>query len=179
MAKKKIPGIQRPYTFSEFFSIIEQYANERGLVNVELDYFNVCSLERDTEITDYDCEFYSETRYGGSEGIYTVFYMRKGEKVMRFATAKNLCTDDENFVNMHVFGAKITLLINETVWKNREMFEWSGYNVGHEKDGKRQTVWICARRENAEMRARELLKDGAVKVFIRDNATRKITEYEN
>lgn len=174
--KKKIAGIERPYTFYEFFKIIEKIAKENNVPCInDLEYFSTYDYDGKTMNED-DVLFTSETNYGGCEGIYTVFYLNGKEKV-KFATAKNLSSNDDTYVNMHIFAAKVCLIANNYVWSDHSIeFNWTGYDVGYKKDGKIVYAWCCGKLENAKAKANEMREEN-YEVYIRDNATRKITPF--
>lgn len=166
---KKIAGQDRPYTIAEFFSIVSNLVEQ----SVPLDYFNPSSLDKTLQNDDFI--IVSETTFGGNEGIYSDFYLRFGGERIDFATAKTLLEGDENFIAMHVFAAKFALVANRYIREHDEEFNWSGFNVYTEKDGKLVHQWWCGKIENAQRAASELKKRGE-KTQIRDNSTRKFVD---
>lgn len=73
----------------------------------ELDYF---SGHDDVEPMPYDL-YYSVTRHGGSEGIYTHFYAQRESDQSKqwIATAKTLWEDDTHYIKMHELAAKVCI----------------------------------------------------------------------
>lgn len=171
MSKKK-PGTERPYTFSEFLSIVEKLAAGNGVEFIEqLDYF--LASEREAKIVRDDCTITSVTRYGGSEGIYSGFTIKQGGEEQRLFTAKTLWESDEAFVKMHVFAANIVLIADRYIKEHGEEFNWSGYDVGYTNDkGAMVPYFWCATKEQATARAAEV-KEKGLAAYIRDNETRK------
>lgn len=96
MAKKRI-------TFLDIFHNLNKahgYDNEYCL-----DYFHG---DRDKEPKPYD-DYYTITRFGACEGIYTDFYVQReaDESKEHIATAKTLNEDDLSFIRMHELAAKV------------------------------------------------------------------------
>lgn len=58
----------------------------------------------------YD-DYFTITRFGGCEGIYTSFYVERESdgKHELIATAKNLGDSDADFMKMHELGTKVVL----------------------------------------------------------------------
>lgn len=53
MAKKKIAGIDRPFKFWEFQSLVEKIAKEQNIEGFDIqEYFGTAGLSRDEEIRD-------------------------------------------------------------------------------------------------------------------------------
>lgn len=177
--KKKIAGLERPYTFSEFQRKMENMAKEQNFPCMsELDYFIVGFSEREQELDDWDIYFYSTTKHGGCEGIYTDFFIRRNGKEIEFATAKTLSEDDNSFINMHVFAAKFVILANNYVENHEDEFNWRGFDVKLRKNERPYGGWWCPTEEKAKQKADEILSEEKdVKIIIRDNRTRKVTEY--
>lgn len=183
MAKKKIAGKERPYTFREFLRLIEDMAKSQDVPYLDqLDYFLAdayMKYPKENEILDYDFQMVSRTHFGGSEGIYTTFLIERYPKDVQFATAKTLGETDEDYIGMCAMAARICLIANTYVKKHTDEFDWTGFNVDFEKDGRPYGGYICGKIEQAEELAARMKKDEpSVKVTIRDNATRKVKEYK-
>lgn len=75
-----------------------------------LDYF----ISDDKEPKPYDL-FYSTTKFGNCEGIYTDFYVvREADQTpVHIATAKTLFDSDEAYIKMHELGAKVSLELSK------------------------------------------------------------------
>ena len=177
MAKKKIAGIDRPFKFWEFQSLVEKIAKEQNIEGFDIqEYFGTASMSRDEEIRDISFDVTTETCFGSCEGIYTdIVFWKNGER-KRFAVAKTLSRRDEDFVKMSVFGAKIVLIIRKYIDEHEDEFTFSGFNVGHERDGKKLCEWICGSIESAKEKAREV-QDFYGNAWIRDNSTRKFVKF--
>ena len=195
MAKKKTAGLERAYDYNEFFDLIIRLAKEQGHdfeLEANLDYFNADREHYDMEhhkdvyrtLEDIEWDIVSETHFGGNEGIYTCFYVRRYDtndhKFLRYdlATAKTLGTSDEDYMAMHAMAARFELIARQYVDKHQDEFNWTGYDVTGTKDGKYFGGWFCYRADNAELRAQELLQHGADTVTIRNNSTRENKTYE-
>ncbi len=181
---KKIAGKERPYDYYEFKCIVEKFAREASVPCIdELDYFDSCKdydATEDKVIDRDDYEIFSQTRYGSSEGIYSDFYLSYGDTKKRVMVAKNLSRDDVTFVKMHIFAAQIVLIAKMYIENNKDEFNWRGFDVSYLKDdGKTIPYMWCGKIENTNKYVQELLTkhDDVEKVFVRDNATRKVTEY--
>ena len=192
MAKnKKQAGTERPYNFYEFVGLVIGICKEQGHdleAEARLEYFTADEEHEGDkwyyrDIVDIDWNLISRTVYGGSEGIYTVFYMErydydKRETVRyRMATAKNCSRSDEDYMAMHVMAARFELAANNYIDKHMEDFNWRGYDVKGYKDGKKWGGWWCPSRPNADKRAVEMIGDGADYVTIRDNKTRETEKF--
>lgn len=97
MAKKK--KITFCNIFNEFYHKYEE--------DYKLDYF---SGYDEIEPKPYD-DYYAITTFGGSEGIYTSFYVQREAdgSEERIAVAKTLSESDEAYLKMHELAAKVCL----------------------------------------------------------------------
>ena len=170
----KQAGIDRPYSCYEFKKIIERLAKEANIVMLDsLDYF--LPYDGDKLLNRNDLYIISKTDFGSNEGIYTDFYSfgSDGEKCLM--VAKTLLQDDEAFVKMHEFAARVTLLANNYINTHNDEFNWTDYDLGVKgNDGVIHWVYMCDD-ENYVRFVSELHEKHDV-VYVRDNATRKITE---
>lgn len=177
MANKKKAGTERPYTWREFREIIEDICKEQNVVMIkELEYFDSFPDMRDKSVDDnqiYSLE--STTVFGGSEGVYSDFYVRIKNERKEVLIAKNCSGDKNTFIKMHEFAARVCLICFDYLDSHKDEFAWTGYNVGYWKDGKRVNVWICANHETAMRHAMEIEKDGD-KPYIRNNKSREYEE---
>src|SRR5574344_395130 len=156
---KKQAGLERPYTVAEFVSIIEKMAKEQHIKMMdELDYLS--PMNRENILNDGDTYIISLTTFGGSEDIM-------------IALAKHLGEDDETFVQMHEFSARITLMMNKYIFKHSEEFEWKNYSIGHMAHDRVIWDWYCAE-SKCENHITEML-ESCEEVIVRNNATREIT----
>ena len=179
--KKKIAGIDRPYTSIDLGKIIDRYIEEGNWENKAcLDYYSTWDIN-ETEIVSEAFDSFSITTFGSNEGIYTDFYIEyQGKEKICLLTAKTLGTTKEYYVNMHEMAADVGYKFNEFVCKNLDNFLWSGYSVSFvDKDGTEHNWVICGNMERVAYNANELRKEhGATKVFYVDNYTRKKHEYK-
>lgn len=175
--KNRKAGTERPYTFSEFFTIVTNIAKERKIDFLDkLDYIDGHSWEEPDEITERFA-ITSVTTFGGSEGIYSDFilyndYYNNG---IHFATAKTLYESGEAFVRMSTMAANICMIAREYISTHQEEFNWSGFEVYINEN-----PWlICPCKESAITHAKEFAKEHPdAKVRVRDNSTRKDVEYK-
>lgn len=180
--KKKIAGIDRPYTSIDLGKIIAKYIEEGNWENKAcLDYYSTWDIN-ETEIVSEAFDSFSITTFGSSEGIYTDFYIEyQGKEKIRLLTAKTLGTTKEYYVNMHEMAADVDYKFDEFIRKNLDKFLWSGYRLYYVgKDGEEHdSNLICGSMERVAYNANEFLKEyGATKVFYVDNYTRKKHEYK-
>lgn len=174
--EKKLAGTERPYTWHEFLSIIRSIMEQQNVVmHDHLDYFDAdweCAY-KPIDLSVWDWHVVSETDFGGSEGIYSGFYVRmQGEPLRRIATAKTLKEGDDAYVAMHEFAARVCLAIRHYVSDHEDEFNWTGYDVGYMEGDKRVTYMLAHEHDNALKYARELKVKGR-KAWLRDNAKRK------
>lgn len=172
-------GTERPYTWWEFLKIIRNIAEEQKIVmHDELDYFDTGYEQSDKPIDlgVWDWWLVSQTDFGGNEGVYSDFYVRiDGGERRHVFTAKTLDGSRDAYVKMHEFAARVCLIVRDYVEEHEDEFNWSDYDVGYWKDGKRVTYMLSHKRENALNYAGELKVSG-YKAWIRDNEKRKYEE---
>ena len=127
MKKKKRPGIERPFTFEEFCSLVEKEAKNQGIPYFdELDYFS--PLNEDNEITTIDFDTLCRVHRGGNEGIYAYFYFRFSDgKELNFAVAKTLGGQDSDYISMHTLAGHICLIIDKYIGEHLCEFTWCKY----------------------------------------------------
>lgn len=176
MAKEKVAGIDRPYTWYEFASKIEDYCKEQNIVMIhELDYFNAFpGMGKENVYEDQLYTLESTTVFGGSEGIYSDFYIWAKGKRTEVMIAKTLDEGNSNYIKMHEFAARVCVFVFDYLEQHKDEFQWSGYNVGYVKDGNR-CYWSCGSYESAMEHVVEMQKTGN-KVYIRNNETREYKE---
>ena len=178
MAKKKQAGTERPYTWGEFEVKIEQYCIDNKVEMFDtLDYILVDSKIREVPIKSECFDFYSVTKFGGSEGIYTDFYIRSNyvDEPKNVITAKTLSESDDAFIRMNIMGAKICLFVGSYINNHMEEFTWTGYNVGYFDNGKRVPGYWCGNHDSALRHIADYKKQG-LKPYIRNNETREFEE---
>ena len=65
-----------PFTYGEFFDMLMEQAKSQNAPCInDLDYADANFLLRDRDFTFADAEIRSVTSFGGSEGIYTDFFL--------------------------------------------------------------------------------------------------------
>lgn len=142
--KKKIAGIERPYSPRSLGELLCDYLLQGGFdQSACLDYFSP-SDDDVTEIKREDFNMFSITSFGSNEGIYTSFYIEYyGEKRIRLMVAKTLGTSKEYYVNMHLMAANICYSFNKFVDRNLDRFMWYGYDISYVVGGKEVNYcWI-------------------------------------
>lgn len=104
-----------------FIDIVNKLCKEHNYENeYGLDYFlpDRCNPQ---EPNPYD-DFYSVTKFGGSEGIYTSFYVVREDGHSEYiAAAKTLCETDEAYIKMHELGARVCLELRKRVIETLEV----------------------------------------------------------
>lgn len=179
MSKKKVAGLESPYSPRKLGELLCDYIVQGGFENsAKLDYFSP-SYDDETEIKKETFEIYSITDFGSNEGIYTSFYIEyPGEKRIRLMCAKTLGESKEDYVNMHIMGANICYSFTKFVNRNLDSFIWYGYYVYYEVDGKEKRYCWCHSIESVYNNADDILqKHPDAKVFYMDCQTRKKEMY--
>ena len=180
MKKKKRPGIERPFTFEELFTLVEKEAKSKGTPYFdELDYFS--PLNEGHEITTIAFDTLCRVHRGGNEGIYAYFYFRFSDgKELNFAVAKTLGERDSDYISMHTLAGYICLIIEKYIEEHYYAFLWCRYNVIIVKDEILQGGCCCLTEKGAYEHAEEVKsKDPSVTVLIRDNEAKKLIEYKS
>ncbi len=175
---KKQAGVERPYTWYEFLKIIQGLLKEQNVkCHDQLDYFSADWKEQNKpiELGLWDWWIVTETDFGGSEGVYTDFYVRIDNERRHVFTAKNLGGGKDDYIGMHEFAARTCLIIRDYVQQHEDEFNWTGYDVGYWEDGERKTYMLAHKQENAMKYALELKANGR-QAWIRDNVTREYQE---
>ena len=179
MSKKKVAGIERPYTPKTLGELLCDYLVQGGFdEKLALDYFSP-SYDDEREIKSECFDMYSITDFGSNEGIYTSFYIEyDGEKRIRIMTAKTLSTDKESYVKMHEMAANVCFSFHKFAERNLNRFIWSGYNVSF-KLGKTEHNYVwCYSMERVGINANEIRKKyPKAKVYYVDCYTRKKYKY--
>lgn len=179
MKKKKRPGIERPFTFEELFTLVEKEAKSQSIPYFdELDYFS--PLNEDNEITTISFDTLCRVHRGGNEGMYAYFYFRFYDgKELDFAVAKTLGEQDSDYISMHTLAGHICLIIEKYIEEHYYAFSWCRYNVIIVKDEILQGGYCYLTEKGAYERAEEVKsKDPSVTVLIRDNEAKKLIEYK-
>ena len=183
-SKKKIAGLDKPYSLYDLGVILERYIEEGDFERkVGLEYF-IPSNDSGTKLTKCEFDFYFRVKPGGSEGIYASFYVEGyNSEPMRVLCAKTLYEDEEHFVKMSEMAARVTFRFHKFVDKNLECFIWEGFKLEYYKDGVYWGGLYCSSIERAEKEASEYLKEydshkEMYTVYIVDMATRFKREYK-
>lgn len=175
MSKKKVAGLERPYSPRKLGELLCDYIVQGGFENsAKLDYFSP-SYDDETEIKKETFEIYSITDFGSNEGIYTSFYIEyPGEKRIRLMCAKTLGESKEYYVNMHMMAANVCYSFYKFVDRNIDCFIWYGYDILYTIGDKEHSYCWSYSIERVEANAREILKKyPKAKVFYVDCYTRK------
>lgn len=169
MDKNKKAGTERPYTFGELLQIICDTAKEEKLDYLDkLDY--ILAHNTDKPVEGLYLSLNSKTDYGGNEGIYSDFYI-DGKRESVF-TAKTLGESDDDYVRMHTLAAHLCLIANKFFRTHKDEFNWNGYDVCYEKDGKVTPCMWTPDLQGAR-KHETYLKEKGYKTSIRNNATRE------
>lgn len=178
--KKKIAGVDRPYTSKEIGEMLCEWIREGGFeTKACLDYFSTY-LVPDVEITREDFKFYAITDFGHCEGIYTDFYLeyQDGKRIDVLCT-KTLGTSEQDFVNMSEMGARLCYRFYKFVNSDINRFTWYGYCISYTDGGSECAYCWSPNMERVAYNASEIRKKyPGAKVYYTDMATRKKKEYE-
>ena len=178
MSKKKVAGVERPYSPRKLGELLCDYIVQGGFEeSAKLDYFSP-SDDDETEIKKETFDVFSITEFGSNEGIYTSFYIDyPGEKRIRLMTAKTLGSSKEDYVNMHMMAANVCYSFYKFVVRNIDYFIWYGYDISYTIGDKEHSYCWSYSIERVESNAREILKKyPKAKVFYVDCYTRKKCE---
>ena len=178
MSKKKVAGIERPYSPRKLGELLCDYIVQGGFEeSAKLDYFSP-SDDDETEIKKETFDVFSITEFGSNEGIYTSFYIDyPGEKRIRLMCAKTLGESKEDYVNMHMMAANVCYSFYKFVDRNIDCFIWYGYDISYTIGDKEHSYCWSYSIERVEANAREILKKyPKAKVFYVDCYTRKKCE---
>ena len=171
-------------TTEELFQTICSILKEKGMLPDILDY--ELSEYEPAEIKTCDYILKNSLRYGGSEGIYLklwIEYFEGSQKICRSLGTFNTLEDDREA--MHAMAdllADFILEEHKYVKSHYDDFIWDGADVYaiNEKGEKSKWSYTCMDMDSALQRKDELLKEYPhIIIIVRDNATRKITEYRN
>lgn len=159
MSKKKVSGVERPYSPRKLGELLCDYIVQGGFEeSAKLDYFSP-SYDDETEIKKETFEIYSITDFGSNEGIYTSFYIEyPGEKRIRLMCAKTLGESKEDYVNMHMMAANVCYSFYKFVDRNIDCFIWYGYDISYTIGDKEHCYCWSYSIERVEANAREILK---------------------
>lgn len=175
MANKKQAGTERPYTFSEFWHMIVKQAQEEHVPYLDqLDYLLADGNGRKVMKDPY-AEILGRTHWGGSEGIYTGFYIinYEGEDI-RIAVGKTLGEGDSDYIAMYTLAGHLCAMANRYIRKHYDEFNWTGFDVNYEdREGRHGGYCQCSWERAMEI-VREKKRDGMRNITIRNNETRQI-----
>lgn len=166
-------------TTAELFQKICNILEEKNMMPGILDY----SLPTNSpvQIKTYEFNLRNNLGYGESEGIYLdlwIEYFEENKKICKgLGTFKTL---DDSKEAMHIMsGLLADFIVEEYGYVNKHLddFKWTGTDVHAIKDGKKLGWgYTCSSMESAMEKKDELLKKYPA-VIVRDNATRKETEF--
>lgn len=168
----------RPFTYGEFFDMLMEQAKSQNAPCInDLDYADVNFLLRGRDFTFADAEIRSVTSFGGSEGIYTDFFLLCNDgRRLEFATAKTLLEDDETFVAMHTFAGMVTLIGNRYIRQHIQDFVWTDYSYGFiEEDGSLTCYCYKGTLEDYKQFL-QLCKEQGKKPYLMENTTKKVIQ---
>ncbi len=182
MAKNTGYGtLKKPMTAKELVNIIADEMKEKGTLPKELDYVSGSS---DCLITYYEFEFECVTKWGGSEGIYTDFYLNgnfTGEsgavKRLYIGCAKTLSEGTKAMYMMNKFAADFYMTATDYINHHIDDFTWEGYNLRFE--GENGSLEISSL-ERVRERIKRFMEEGRdlSKLVITDLETRCVLSVE-
>lgn len=170
-----------PMTTAELFQTVCGILDEKGMIPDILDY--ELPGHEPAEIKTCDYRIKNSLQYGGSEGIYLdlwIEYYEGGQKRCRSLGSFKTLEDDRKA--MHVMAnllADFILEEHDYVKSHYDDFVWTGADVYavNEKGEKSKWSYTCMDMDSALRKKDELLEEYR-HIAVRDNATRKITEYK-
>lgn len=171
-----------PMTTAELFQTVYGILEEKGMLPDILDYG--LPAHNPDAIKTYDYELKNSLQYGGSEGIYLDLWIEYHEdKQKRGSSLGTFKTLDEGREAMHAMaGLLADFIVEEHGYVNSHCddFTWVGVNVYGVNETGERTRWCytCGDMDSALQKKDELLKKYPC-VAVKDNATRKQTEYRN
>lgn len=179
--EKEQKARKKPMTTAELFQKICATLKEKGMMPDILDYG--LPTNSPVPIKTYEFDLRNNLGYGGSEGIYLDFwieYFEENEKICKkIGTFKTLNQSREAMHTMAGLLADFIVAEYDYVNKHLDDFNWTGVDVHVVKDGKKLSwYYSCCSMEDAMKRKDELLQEYPG-VIIRNNATRKETEFKN
>lgn len=180
MIKKKIAGVERPYTTEDLGRILYDFIKDEDWENKAcLDYY-IPEHNDVKEILKSNFHIYSITDFGFCEGIYTDFYLEDYDKKERLhlLTAKTLHESEEAFVKMHEMAAYICFKLRLFVEDNQDNFVWVGFDVSYVKSDEEIPYCWCDSMERVVDVANELHnRHGIEKIYYEEKSTRQKFEY--
>ena len=179
MSKKKVAGLERPYSPRKLGELLCDYIVQGGFEeSANLDYFSP-SDDDVTEIKREDFNMFSITDFGSNEGIYTSFYIEyPGEKRIRLMCAKTLGESKEYYVNMHLMAANICYSFKKFVDRNLDRFMWYGYDISYVVGGKEVNYCWSPNMDRVDFNAEIIRKKfPKARVYYVDCYTRKKHKY--
>lgn len=172
MAKKKVAGTERPYTFQEFAWLIESMAKEEGVPYLDqLDYTCV-GLNDKKEIVNPCVDLVLRVAYGSCEGIYADIFLRTEDKEEDFLTCKTLGESDEDFVSISAMAARLCRIGSRYIDKHRDEFTWLNNNVSFYK-GEKSMGGYCMVTDAKVDEYAQWGYDRGYRVVVRNNETRE------
>lgn len=171
---------KNPYTTKELFNIVDKKLKEKGMLPGILDYG--LPENADILIKSYEWDLIGIVNFGSSEGIYLDLYCygntgNEKDKIP-VGTYKTLERSREAYKTMGALCADFVYECLDFVNSNMDDFTWKGYDVSVVKNSKKTPAYEVQEWARAMQCAEKLAKDENVgKVIVRDNATRKETEY--
>ena len=171
---------KNPYTTKELFNIIDKKLKEKGMLPGILDYG--LPEHSDIQIKSYEWDLIGIVNFGSSEGIYLDLYCygntgNEKDKIP-VGTYKTLERSREAYKVMGALCADFVYECFDFVNRAMDDFTWTGYDVSVVKNGEKTPVYEVTTMERALECADKLAsKEDVEKVILRENATRKETEY--
>lgn len=126
-----VAPLNRPYNQFELFEEIIKRVNIPDFV----EYASAPSYDTKHQIRYYEFDVATETKYGGSEGVYTDVYIsgyiRNADdyEKIHIGTIKTLNEGPEAIREMYQLAAEVYLAGNDFINKNLDAFTWIGYKL--------------------------------------------------
>ncbi len=138
MKNKEYGTLKKPLKVYEFVDIIIDLMKQNELIPDGIDYIQGHTWgDGSRELTDYEFDILTSTKWGTNEGIYTDFsiigcFDEKSTELAEtiyIGCAKSLNTSREEFYKMAKLGADFYLTATDYINQNLDDFSWRGYNL--------------------------------------------------
>ena len=171
------PGIDRAYTTEEFCNmVIDKVKKKHPFFCQMLDYISASWDTRTVLMGTPWISFRHKTDFGGSEGIYSSFFVTEDSgKERQIMTAKTLLDDDEAYILMNTLAAMIVVMLKRLAEEKIAELCWTGYNVGIMKEGSIRWDYCCV---PDYKKCADIRLNAEQEVYIRNNVTREIMPYK-
>jgi len=173
--------MKRPITTAEYFNLIcDTLRRKKQMPDEMLDY--ALPTYSPVPIKTYEFNIRNNLDFGENEGIYldlSIELIGDGERqIKELGTFKTLQRSDVAMRTMAQLLADFIVADRDYVRFHLDDFNWTGVDVYAFNGDGRKSEWgySCSNQESAKIRKDKLL-ERFLCVIIRDNATRRISEY--